>query len=382
MTAQPVKYRSVSITVYPITRADGAVYWQFKRRDGSRVTRATLAKAKADALKDAQTLYKGGLEIDDLTPDQIRAIKRMLEADPELRMVDEFLLWHSRRAPRKNLGEALDEFLAEKEKNRGASQENARTLKSRLGKLAPLRSRALADIAAADLPKLAGAARTRNNMLASWLVFFRWCRTREYLPQDGLLAPERIEKAIVTRKEPCTYTAEQLRVILDAVSPKYAGWLIVAAFSGIRSSEIFPRKKKGKSPLMWEDFKWDRGIIVVRAETAKTGRRRVIPICPALAAWIEPHRKKTGRVCDATAAPSSNQRTDGKIALSETKRLGALIGGWQQNALRHSWLSYRAALAGIAIAANEAGNSESEAKKSYVDAMSEAQAREWFGVLP
>ena len=46
MTAQPVKYRSVSITVYPIARADGGTYWQLKRRDGSRVTRATLPKIK------------------------------------------------------------------------------------------------------------------------------------------------------------------------------------------------------------------------------------------------------------------------------------------------------------------------------------------------
>jgi len=102
----PVKYRSVSITVYPVKRRGGE-YWQFKRQDGTQVTRADLAKAKRDALLEAQTIFKGGLSIDDLTPDQIRGIKRMIEVDPELKTVDEFLVWHGRKTPRKNAGQFL-----------------------------------------------------------------------------------------------------------------------------------------------------------------------------------------------------------------------------------------------------------------------------------
>jgi citrate lyase beta subunit len=40
---------------------------------------------------------------------------------------------------------------------------------------------------------------------------------------------------------------------------------------------------------------------------------------------------------------------------AETTRLGKLLGGWRRNALRHSFLSYRAAQVGIAQAAREAG---------------------------
>jgi hypothetical protein len=60
------------------------------------------------------------------------------------------------------------------------------------------------------------------------------------------------------------------------------------------------------------------------------------------------------------------------------KRLGKVIGGWQRNALRHSFISYRAAQVGLGKAALEAGNSETEARRSYNDSKTEAEAGEWF----
>ena len=68
--------------------------------------------------------------------------------------------------------------------------------------------------------------------------------------------------------------------------------------------------------------------------------------------------------------------------MSETTRLGNLIGGWKRNALRHSFLSYRSALVGISQTAMEAGNSESEARRSYVDAQGKDMAEAWFAVMP
>jgi len=373
MTAQPVKYRSVSITVYPITRADGGTYWQFKRRDGSRVTRATLPKIKTEALKEAQTLYKGGLEIDDLTPDQIRAIKRMLEADPELRMVDEFLLWHSRRAPKKNLGDALDEFLAAKLLNQGRSAQNVKTLRARLKPLDPLRGMLLSSVSVQDLPDLVGEPRTRKNVRAAWITFFRWCAEMEFLPHGEKTAPERLGKPIARRKIPATYTPAELAILLGGASPKFLPWLACGAFAGIRTDEVYPLPGGEKSPLDWSDFDWPAKIIRIRPETDKNGHGRIVPILPALRAWLYPVRRKSGPLI--SCLPSSGNEP-------ETKRLGVLIGGWKANALRHSFISYRAAEVGLAQTAMEAGNSESEARKSYNDSKSPAEAKAWFGVMP
>ena len=59
-----------------------------------------------------------------------------------------------------------------------------------------------------------------------------------------------------------------------------------------------------------------------------------------------------------------------------------MVGGWRSNALRDSYISYRAAKVGLGKTSMEAGNSEAEAKASYNDAKSEAEADEWFGLFP
>ena len=65
---------------------------------------------------------------------------------------------------------------------------------------------------------------------------------------------------------------------------------------------------------------------------------------------------------------------------AETTRLGAFVGGWRRNALRHSFLSYRAAQVGIAQAAREAGNSEAVARRVYEDAKGADEASLWFSL--
>lgn len=370
--AETVKYRSVAVTVYPIGRPDGREYWQFKRSDGSQVTRATKEKARAAALREAQTIFKGGLAIEDLTPDQVRGIKRMMEVDPELRMVDEFLVWHGKRAPKKMLGAALDEFFAAKEANRGRSAQNVKTLKTRLSILTPLRDRIISTIIPGDLAlRTTLAPRTRKNIRGSLVTFFRWCVEQEYLPMGEKTAPERLEKPISRRKVPVTYSAEQMEILLEHVSMKFLPWLAGGGFAGIRMDELHPLPGGEKEPLDWLDFDWDRKVIRMRPETDKNGHGRIIPILPVLRHWLFPIRQNSGPLI--SCLPSSGNDP-------ETSRIGKFIGGWKPNALRHSYVSYRSAEIGLAKTAMECGNSESEAKKSYNDAKTRTDSRKWFGI--
>lgn len=372
-TAEVVKHRTVSITVYPWRHPSGREYWRFLRNDGKHTTRNTLEKAKAEAKKHAQDIHRGTLDLETLTPDQIRIIQRILEVNPSLQMVDEFLVWHGKKAPRKPAKEAVAEFLAEKERNRGTSHHNVSTLKRHLGLIPEM---VLCDIGPGDLPALAGAARTRKNVRAAWVTFFKWCVEHEYLPHGEKTAAEKIGKPIVTRGIPATWTPAELKILLDNVKPQYLPWLALAAFAGIRTEEIIPQQGSDKSPLAWEDIHWDKKIIIVRPETAKTKHKRVIPICSALRSWLKPVAGK------GTIGPHlypSKPSTHG--SLSETTRLGTIIGGWRRNALRHSFISYRATLVGLAQTAMEAGNSESESRRSYNDAKSKADGKAWFNVL-
>ena len=64
--------------------------------------------------------------------------------------------------------------------------------------------------------------------------------------------------------------------------------IALAGLAGLRFKEIIR--------LAWEDVFGRPDHIEVKAAKSKTRSRRLIPICPALAAWLEPYRGRTGPV--------------------------------------------------------------------------------------
>lgn len=368
-TSHRVKYRTVSVTVYEWRRPDGRTHYRFTK--GRRtVSRSTLDAAKDAARQYAEETYLGAGKIGMLSDAQTRAIRRMLEADPTLALVDEFLSWHAQKRPKHALDDARREFLTIKRQNAGDSPHNVRTLERHLSVLP---SKTLANIGLADLPALTGAPRSRKNRIAAWRQFFDWCKQRGYLAEGETIA-DKIDLPTIPASTPATWTADDLAVLIANVSPEYREWLLISAWCGLRTEEICPDRASKKSPLLWSDFQWDRGLLIVRAETAKTGKRRVIPIPACLASMLPQDR--VGRV--GPMLPPHTPPKGGKQA--ETTRLGRFVGGWKRNALRHSFISYRAAQVGIAQAAREAGNSEAIARRVYEDAKSEAEAAAWFAV--
>lgn len=364
-----VKYRTVQITVFPWSPRPGRQYWKF-RHGKKHVVRASLDAAKQEAKRIAEETYLGAARLGMLTDAQTRAVRRMLEADPALSLVDDFLHYHSKRLPRFPLATARTEFLASKIATARSSPHHVRSLSRHLAVLPDLD---LADVSPANLPPLTGAPRTQKNRLDAWRCFFTWCQSRGHLaagplPIDTLATPG------IIRGTPSTWTPAELATMLSAVRPEYLPWLALSAWAGIRTEEICPDSKSTKSPLSWQDFHWDRLLIIVRAETSKTGRRRVIPILPCLAALLPRDRVgRVGPILPPHTPPKGRQ-------LAETTRLGRLFGGWRRNALRHSFISYRAAQVGIAQAAQEAGNSEAVSRRQYENAMGADTAAEWFAL--
>ena len=378
---ETVKYRSVSIVLRQWHRADGRQYWRFVRSNGKRAAFPSLEKAKSEALKEAQSMVRGTLDLAAITGDQSRAIRRMLEADPTCALVDEFLAWHGKRAPKKLVKDAYDDFMGIKDSNAGRSTQNARTLRKHIKPFVDLHGkRLLTDITVTDVesyltsnPK--NQNRTRRNIRGSLVTFFQWCRLREHLPDVRTVA-QKAEVPVVSDKIPETYSPAELAVLLEHVRPEFRAWLAIASWAGIRNDEIAPIAGSRKSPLAWTDVNFERKIITVRPETAKMKRRRVIPMCEALQAVLLPLKRENGPV--HTAPPPT--KDDGKKMRAETARLGAFIGGWRSNALRHSFISFRCAQVGVGLTAMAAGNSEAEVKKSYLDAKSKEEADEWFSV--
>ena len=76
----------------------------------------------------------------------------------------------------------------------------------------------------------------------------------------------------------------------------------------------------------------NRKFIEVKADKAKTKRRRLITIEPNLLAWLTPHAKKSGKVLP----PNARNKT-------EVARKKAGLEKWPENGLRHSYASYHLA---------------------------------------
>ncbi len=173
-------------------------------------------------------------------------------------------------------------------------------------------------------------------------------------------------------------TPQEFALLLGNVSNHHLPWLSISGFAGLRQSEICGASGRLKDRLKWEDFDWTHNRISVRPETSKTRLPRYVPICAALAEWLEPWRNARGFVHIGQRPSYSNKKQ-----ISETKRLGALIGGWKANALRASRASYRIAETNdISLTAQEDGHTEAMLRKNYLNPRFAEDAALWFALTP
>lgn len=346
------------------------------------ITRKDKAELMEEGRRKAREIHNGSIDLAALPASQTAILRRVLDLGITHADLDD---WEGQRKRKKVLlAEALKSFLEEKRINSGLSNRNLQNLTIFLTPLSAMfGDRDMASLSVADLDRWMAsrqlAPRSRKNWRGAAITFFRWARDRGYLP-DVKTEAEKLAMPIVRRKIPETWSAEEMRTLLDEcrkIAPEYLPWLVLAGFSGLRQEELILPDGSRKSPLDWSDIHWDRGIIIVRPETGKVDRR-IIPILPVTKAWLYSRRKSSGPVCPQYAPHRSWKRTEKPL----TTRLGKTVGGWRRNALRHSFISYRAAIVGLAQTAMEAGNSESESRKSYNDAKSKEDAEQWFSLLP
>lgn len=379
-----IKHAGQSFLIYEWTKkATGETFWRFAYYDhkGKRryVTRKSLADAKAEARKKARTTTRSDRATESLSIEQESLVKAFLSLNPSWEDIE--TLRRARSIKTISASQAAAKFLDTKAANQGPSRQNIKTLSKHLRPFAAFfKDRPLQTLNKSELDQWlanlktsngrAIAPRTRLNYRRTLVTFFIWCRSSEFLP-DETTAAQKTEAPIVPRSVPQTLSPEEIALMVETCRPQYLPWLILAAFAGIRHDELWPDPGSAKRALHWEDIRFDEGIIEIPAATSKTNRRRIVPILGPV--WPLQSLSSSGPACKGKPAHKTWRGEP-----SETKRLGALIGGWRRNALRDSFISYRAAIVGIGQTAMEAGNSESEAKKSYLDAKSQAQARAYF----
>lgn len=392
MPSKQVKVGSVSFTLYPWNHPTGREMWRFAwiDRTGKRryTTRADKGEALVAARDKAREIHNGTVSLAALTGEQARLVKAFLDLAPTWEHIETLRTLTAGTSI--TVEAALKEFLATKNANRGLSGKNTTTLRKNLAPFVVAHTgRNLASITKSDLDRWLGemkkadgesiAPRTRLNLRRSLITLFLWAQKSGYLP-PGITAASATEKPITEDKEPLTHSPEEYRAMLLAVRPQYAPWLILGGFMGFRHEELYPEAGSKKPGLTWEDFRWEEKHVIVPKAVSKT-IRRIIPIPPAVIRWLANHgyhpAELAGRCCSGKPPAKISHGKE-----SETKRLGKPIGGWRPNALRDSFISYRAAQVGLGQAALEAGNSEAEAKRSYLHAKTKAEAKRYFSIKP
>jgi integrase len=304
-----------------------------------------LTKAKGRATEQLTLVREGRSQIGNLDP----------------ALLSEFLAWQGQRAESPPTDEAARNYVRHLTE-RGVE---TRTIAADIGYLADKHPGPLADVTAAQvkahLDSLGVGPRRHNNVRAALVSFFVWARKQSFLP-DTMTAPQRTHALPVPKKRPSIYTPAEFRALLAAVAPEWRLPLAICGLAGLRTCEA--------EKLLWREVKLGKGLIEVLPENAKnTGRRRLVPIHPALATWL---RK-------ADFGPEDHVCPQGLRIDNLAKRVKRGGVKWVKNGLRHSYGSYRCAVVkSAAQTALEMGNSEAIVRSNYLDYTERSAATKWF----
>jgi integrase len=218
-------------------------------------------------------------------------------------------------------------------------------------------------------------ARNRYRVLS---VLFKFAALQRIVVVNPLAE---IKRPSGNRSEPGILTPGEYERLLTTAAAKFPALLpycAIAGFAGVRRAEMVGMYA-GEETLQWADILADKRLIVVRPEVAKTtrrksGDRRFPPIEDALMHWLEPYRQESGAV--VPYAESTFRRHFRALCVEAGVSPG-------HNALRHSFASYwlaRGGKEGVGRLALIMGNSESVARRHYIETLEPGDGDRWFNI--
>ena len=279
----------------------------------------------------------------------------------------EYARRHQTESVRVPISEAVKEMLAAKEQD-GMSIRYLQSLRSHLNRFSAHFQMNISTVTAAHiehwLRKIKCAPRTRNNIRLSIVTLFNFAKARGCLPKTFSTEADHVAKAKDRGGDIGIFRPEQLAKLLAAGDEEANLYVVIGAFTGLRSAELIR--------LEWQDVNFARGHIQVAKSKSKTATRRLVPIQPSLTQWIAAYRGKNGKVFVSEHAAAR--------AITRAKEIGI---DWPNNVLRHSYATYRLAQCNDAArVALEMGNSPQMLFRNYRELADEHEAAAWFNVLP
>ena len=211
-------------------------------------------------------------------------------------------------------------------------------------------------------------AKSRNHYRAAIGQFLRWAVRKDYLPvTHRLLEADGLRPEHANTAEIAFYTPRELAGLLANADDTLRPVLAVGGLAGLRTAELLR--------LDWADVWHVPGHIEITAGKAKTRQRRLVEICPALQAWLEPYRvEERGKFWPGEERTFLEHYGD----LCEAAKINR-----KTNGLRHSFCSFHFALhANENQTAQQAGNSPAMIHAHYKGLATKAEAEKWFNVMP
>jgi integrase len=269
--------------------------------------------------------------------------------------------------PQVMVADAVEKFRAAKEAE-GLSAAYLKDIRGLLGDFANHFQCPLSSIQPDDLRQYLTAKRvslvSKENRRRMLVVLFNFAKAQGWLRANEETAADALGTYKIKPREVEIYSPTEIRRLLNAAEPDFLPYLALIAFGGVRREELH----KG---LEWDAINFDRQTITVPAAIAKTGRKRKIVMAENLLEWLKPHRFKHGPI----------------FAIDPRKRIAKVAKAsgvkWKQNALRHSFGSYRMEQTkNEGQVALEMGNSPKVVKDHYFEIVDERAAREYWSIKP
>jgi integrase len=298
--------------------------------------------------------------------------RKLLDGVPLVDAARFYARHHQRDVKRKPVTDAVREMI-EAKKVDGLSDVYLADLRYRLGMFADSFQCDLVSLSPDDMrsffDRIKLAPCSFNNFLRTLTTFCRFAQDRCWLSKEVDLLSG-IKRRKETRTPVEIFSPQEMAALLEHATPEIAPCFALGAFAGLRSEEILR--------LQWGDVTRRPGFVEVAAHKAKTSARRLVPITDNLARWLVPSvpqsRDSNAPVWQDTKALFHNERR----RVAEAARVR-----WKQNALRHSFISYRLAeIQDVNRAALEAGNSPQMIFRHYRELATPEQARTWFAITP
>lgn len=290
-----------------------------------------------------------------------------------------FVGWLEQNARSRTVEQVFDEMYAEKEQS-GFTRSYLNSLRSARKHLVRcFPNKLVSEITVADVNEFLQrfshqAAETQNYYRQFTVMLFTHGMQRGYCAQN----PAAMSVLRKTVEKPVEIlTPAELAKLLAAACPRICAAVAIGALAGLRVAELCRLDWRQIRLRAEADENGCFGYIEVTAKNAKSRKRRLVKILPALAAWLKPFARECGAVTCSDAA-----RFD--VLRSQAWERAALGRAWPKNALRHSYASYHLAkFADASALALEMGHANTDMMfRHYRELVTREDAEQYWKIAP